>query len=467
MAAWDWIDDRTGVSKTVWPLMTHLVPRGAKWWYVFGSATLCAFIVQIVSGVALAFSYIPSSDEAFTSLKYISEVAPLGNFLRGMHYWGAGMMVLMVGIHMLQVFLSGAFKFPREATWLSGLFLFALVLGMAFTGQLLRWDQNAVWSVMLAAEAAGRIPFIGDLLARIILGGETIGGATLNRFYVVHVFIIPGLMISLIVMHLYLVLRHGIAEPPVKGKPVDPKTYRKEYEDELKKTGVPFFPDAAWRDIVFALGVILVIASAALFIGPPAIGGAPDPSVIDAQPRPDWYFLWLFAIMALMPDGLENLAIIFGPVIIGSILVLLPFLFGTGERHPARRPWAVTIVILTIISIIALWIAGAKADWSPDFKAQPLTAEIVGTTTGPVATGATLFYEKSCLRCHLIEGHGGRRGPDLTYVGDRLTKDQMIIRIMNGGHNMPSFAGILKPNELESIVAFLQSRARKVGPKNQ
>jgi len=459
--AWDWFDDRTGVSKTIWPIMTHLVPPGATWWYVFGSATLCAFAVQVVSGVVLAMSYVPSAESAYESLQYITNEAQFGSFMRGMHYWGAGTMVLMVGIHMTQVFLSGAFKFPRELTWLSGIVLLGLVLGMAFTGQLLRWDQNAIWSVILAAEAAGRAPFVGDWIAQLILGGETLGGATLSRFYVIHVFVIPGLMITMIGAHLYLVLRNGISEPPVKGKPVDPETYREEYEEEIEKHGVPFFPDSAWRDVVFALGVVLAIACAAFFIGPPTLDPPPDPSVIEAQPRPDWYFLWMFAIMALMPAGLENFAIIFGPVFVGSVLIGLPFIFGKGERHPARRPWAVGVVIVTFACIGGFWLAGVRSNWSPNFKAEPLSAEIVGVETGPVAEGAVLFHAQGCLNCHLIDGKGGRRGPNLTDVGDRLTHDAMVIRVMNGGHNMPAFASILTPDELERIVAFLQSRTLK------
>jgi ubiquinol-cytochrome c reductase cytochrome b subunit len=460
---WLWLDDRTGISKALRPIAEHPVPPGTTWWYVFGSATLIAFIIQVVTGIALSTAYVSSTASAYDSLQFITRDAHFGNFLRGLHYFGASAMILLIGIHMVRVFLMGAYKFPREMNWLTGAVLLALTLLMGFTGQLLRWDQNAVWSVFVAAEQAGRAPLIGPAVAHFIIAGKTIGAATLSRFFAFHVFFVPALIFGFLGFHLYLVLHNGISEPPVPGQVVDPKSYRAEYHALLNRVGRPFWPDAAWRDVVFGVAVIAVIALLALTIGPPALDKPPDPTIIQAYPRPDWYLLWYFAVLALLPPALENYVIVVGPLLVGLMLFLLPFLSNRGERSPVRRPWAVGTVLIVVVMIGTLWIAGERAAWSPDFSAQPLPAQIVGAASGPVAEGARLFYAKGCEYCHDVGGHGGHRGPNLTDVADRLTPEQVTIRILNGATNMPAFAGILKPEELNALVAFLQSRKAHYG----
>jgi ubiquinol-cytochrome c reductase cytochrome b subunit len=460
--ALNWLDDRTGLPQTIGRTARHLVPPDARWWYVFGSATLCAFMIQVFSGVALVFAYIPSANDAYSTLHFITNDAPFGNFLRGLHYYGASAMVLMVGLHMAQVFLFGSYKFPRELNWATGVLLLGFTLIMGFTGQLLRWDQNAVWSTVVAAEQIGRVPVIGRWLAHTLMGGDTIGGATLTRFFVVHVFIMPAFIFAFVGLHLWLVLRHGVAEPPIAGQPVDPQTYRRQYKQLLKKHGRPFWPDVAWRDVVFCVVMIAAIAALALIFGAPQLGKQPDPSIIAASPRPDWYLLWYFAILALLPHGTEKYLMVYGPLLVGLALIALPFMFNRGERSPRRRPWAVAIVLITVVMIVTLWVAGANSSWSPDFNAQPLSPSVVGATSGPVFIGAQLFQTKGCLYCHLIGADGGKRGPDLTDVAGRLSKVQMILRISNGGVNMPAYAATLTPVEMDALVAFLQTRkARK------
>ena len=191
-----WLDERFEFGDSVGAVLAHPVPRSLErpvgWGYVFGSATLAIFGMQVATGVGLAMTYVPATNAAYESLQFITQEATLGNVLRGIHYFGAGAMVVLVLIHMTQVFLFGAYKFPREANWLTGSFLLLLTLAMAFTGQLLRWDQDAFWSVVVAAEQAARAPFIGGFLATLVVAGQNVGGATLTRFYATHVFLIPA-----------------------------------------------------------------------------------------------------------------------------------------------------------------------------------------------------------------------------------------------------------------------------------
>jgi len=450
-------EDRTGLLTWLRGVLAHPVPRRTGWWYVFGSATFLAFMLQVVTGIALATAYVPSANDAYASLQFITEQALMGRFLRGLHYFGASAMVVLIGVHVARVYLMGAFKYPREVNWLTGAALLLLTLALAFTGQLLRWDQTAVWSVIVAAAQAGRVPFVGQDVARFVLAGDTVGGATLSRFFAFHVFFIPALVFLLVGLHLMLVLRNGISERPTPGDPVDKATYRAKYDALLRRDGVPFWPDAAWRDVVFGAAVVAVVALLALTIGPPELGQQPDPSILQADPRPDWYFLWYFAVLALTPSHLETVVIVLGPLVFGAILLLVP-VFNTGERSVARRPWAAIIVLLIVSTIGIFWVAGEKAPWSPDFAAKPLAASVVRDTTPAVVEGARLFYTKGCEFCHAVDGQGGKRGPDLTEVSTRMTPLEIVGRITNGGPNMPAFAQTLTPEEVQALVAFLATR---------
>lgn len=460
---WLWLDDRTGIGAAIEPVLQHKVPRTNEadgWWYALGSATLVAFIIQVMTGIALATSYVSATGDAYNSLQFITHKALFGYLLRGMHNFGASAMILLIGLHALHVFLIASYKFPREMNWLTGTFLLLLTIGMGFTGQLLRWDDTAVWSVIVGAEQAGRTPIIGQQVAHFVLAGDTVGGATLSRFFAFHVFFIPALIFGLVGLHLFLVIRNGVSEPPKRGEAVDPKTYRKKYHELLERDGVPFWPDAVWRDAIAAVIVVALVVILAVFVGPPELGNPPDPTILTAYPRPDWYLLWYFSVLALIPAQAESFVIIFGPLLAIVLMLALPFIANKGERSPFRRPWAVALVLMVLIMISTLWIAGLQAPWSPIIQQPPLTAQRAGvtTTSGEVYQGLQLFSSKGCVTCHQINGWGGYRGPNLSNVANRYTPDQLTYIILNGRGNMPSYGNNLTPAEMKSILAFLETR---------
>ncbi|MHB8630869.1 MAG: cytochrome b N-terminal domain-containing protein [Candidatus Limnocylindria bacterium] len=458
-----WIGLRFELEDSVGAVLRHPVPPALKgpvgWWYVFGSATLAMFVVQVATGVGLAMTYVPAPNSAYQSLQFISGQATLGSVLRGIHYFGAGAMVVLVLVHMTQVFLFGSYKFPREANWMSGSLLLLATLAMAFTGQLLRWDQDAFWAIVVAAEQAARAPVIGGFLASLIVAGQNVGGATLTRFYATHVFLIPAAIFGLLGVHLYLVVKRGISEPPVPGERVDPRTYLARYR-ELLRRGIPFYPDAAVRDAVVSFLAVVVVIVLAVIVGAPMLGKPPDPTIIVADPRPDWYFIGYFALLAIIPNGLESVVIIGLPALAFGFLFLLPLIRSRGERHPSRRPLAIAAVGLGVLVYSALTVAGFAASWVPvSTQGASLPPAVLAGLGAPEAAGAKLFVQKECFACHQIAGAGGRRGPALDDVGRRLSRDQIVTTILTGqAPAMPSFASALTPRELADLVAFLESR---------
>ncbi|MGH7788901.1 MAG: cytochrome b N-terminal domain-containing protein [Candidatus Binatia bacterium] len=454
-----WIDERAHLSKLFESTAGHTVPASAgSWFYVFGSGTLLCFIIQVLTGICLALVYVPSADQAWTSLIFLNYDAYLGWFLRAVHNWGSNFMIAIMTLHLIQVFLFGAFKYPRELTWVSGCVLFLCVLGMAFTGQVLRFDQDAYWGLGIGVAILARTPVIGAPATALLLGGPIIGGETLSRFFALHVFVIPGLIIALISFHLRLVLSAGINEFPEPGRTVDPATYRDDYEALLKKEGVPFVPRAIGKDLVFAGCVILGILFCAAWFGPAGPNGPPDPTLIETSPRPDFYFLPLFSAFALLPPYTETVLILVGPVIGIAILFAVPFLSNRGEKSPARRPWAVLSVILIMLVLTVLAYLGTTSPWSPVMNAwsgAPTPIEFVKQRTPLELQGAVVLQVKQCRNCHALGGEGGERGPALDAVATRLTRDQLIRQVLQGGGNMPAYGNNLKPAEVTALVAFM------------
>jgi ubiquinol-cytochrome c reductase cytochrome b subunit len=457
----NWFDERLQLAAPIRETMEHPIPRDtASWAYVFGSAAMTAFGLQLATGILLALIYVPSAGEAWNSLQILNHQISLGWFVRALHGWGSNFMMAIVLIHMVQVFLFGAYKYPRELTWTLGIFLLLMTLGMAFTGQVLRFDQDAYWGLGIGASIVSRVPIVGPALVSLMMGGPIIGGATLSRFFALHVFVIPGLLILFVALHVLLVLKLGINEWPMPGRLVRRSDYLQKYHSLTHTDGVPFMPYGIWKDAVFSGVILLAIAACAFYFGPFGPSGQPDPRIIQTAPRPDFFFLWLYALLSLLPPALETPVLLIGPVIALIALLALPFVAGEGEKSWKRRPIAVVSILLTAVVLGTFTNLASHAPWSPVMDASTAAAIPSGflAKRAPVEIqGALVFQSKQCHNCHSLGDIGGKRGPALDAVAVRLTPDQLVRQVLQGGGNMPAYGKNLNPAETTALVAFLET----------
>jgi ubiquinol-cytochrome c reductase cytochrome b subunit len=457
----EWFDQRLQLGRPLREVMEHPVPRQtASWWYVFGSAALTIFLFQIATGILLALVYVPSGAEAWNSLQALNQQIAFGWFIRALHGWGSNFMLAVVLIHMVQVFLFGAYKFPRELTWIVGVFLLLMTLGMAFTGQILRFDQDAYWGLGIGASIASRVPVLGPALVKLMLGGPIIAGPTLSRFFALHVFVIPGLLIAFVGLHVLMVLKLGVNEWPMPGRIVRRATYVREYHELTEKDGVPFVPYAIWKDIFFSGFILLSIAACALLLGPFGPSGQPDPTIIQTAPRPDAFFLWIYTLLSYLPPAAETPIMLVGPVIGILVLLALPFVAGEGEKSWKRRPIAVLTILLIAVALGTMTQLGEHTPWSPVMDAwssEPIPTEYLKGRTSLEHQGALVFQAKQCHNCHSLAGEGGKRGPALDSVALRLTQDQLIRQVIQGGGNMPAYGKNLSAAETTALVRFLET----------
>lgn len=208
-----WLDERLGLRTIYRTVFDRKVPK-VNWWYTLGSATLFLFFLQVVTGIFLTVYYVPSPDHAYASIQYITNEVAFGWLIRGIHHWGASLMVVFAFAHMLRTFFMAAYKFPREITWITGVFLLLATLGMGFSGYLLPWNQRAYWATTVGTEIAGTAPVVGDFIVRVLRGGPELSALTLARFFAAHIWFLPVVISLLIGVHLYLVIRIGISSVP-------------------------------------------------------------------------------------------------------------------------------------------------------------------------------------------------------------------------------------------------------------
>jgi ubiquinol-cytochrome c reductase cytochrome b subunit len=466
--AYNWVERRLGLIQPLSHAAAHPTPaNNASWWYVFGSAATVILLLQVVTGILLALVYSPSANEAWTSLGVLNHNIPLGWYLRALHGWGSDFMLAIVLIHMAQVFLFGAYKFPRELTWIVGVLLLLLTLGMAFTGQVMRFDQDAYWGLGIGASIVSRVPFIGAPLVHLLLGAPIIGGATVSRFFTLHVFVIPGLLLAFAFVHIFMVLKHGVSDWPMPGRLVSKATYEREYHELTLKTGIPFVPDAAWKDAIFAASIVFAIMACAFFFGPFGPTGVPDPTIIQTVPKPDVAFLWIYSLLAFLPPALETPVLLVAPVLAIAAMLLLPLFAGEGERHWSRRPVAVLMVSVIALTLGIFTGYGNYTPWSPimaAWTADPIPPQYLYNRTPLERQGALVLQDKQCRNCHALSGAGGQRGPALDSIASRMTEDQIIRQVLQGGGNMPAYGNALNPSETKALMRFLMTLNGNLAP---
>ena len=466
-----WLNERTGVRSLMHASLDEPIPGGARLAYIFGSGLIFIFISQVITGLCLALYYVPSVESAHTSVAYITKQVAAGEFLRSLHYYGSSAMIIVLLLHFLQTFIYGSFKGRRELLWISGAFLSLLVLGMGFTGYLLPWDQSAYFATAVGTNIVGEVPFIGQWLTDMLRGGDTLGTLTLSRFYVAHVFLIPGLIFLFIGTHVALFRKAGAAGP-MNEDPIHPKLPPES-----------FYPRQVIMDMGFALLLMVGLGILAYF-HPVQLGPIANPSDTKFVPRPEWYYLPMFEWLKFWSSRMEVFAVIFIPAILALLFFLMPFLDRKLERRPWRRPIPLLAVSIVLVGIIFLGFKShmddirdhnvaeqlafqekqavdyTKAPFVPSMESESGEPIASGPVNPQVAKGRAIFLAKGCSGCHGQAGTGTALAPSLVGITAKFALPQITELIhhpnakMLAGH-MPAFP--LSTPDMASLFSYLGS----------
>src|ERR1700734_243590 len=429
-----WLDRRTGVYSLLREALDEPIPGGARWAYIFGSGLLYLFVSQVVTGIFLALYYVPSSDHAHTTVSYISKVVSSGLFLRSIHAYGATAIVIVLFLHISQTLLYGSYKGRRELLWLSGCFLLALMLGMAFTGYLLPWDQRAYFASAVGTNIISEVPLVGSSLQRLLRGSSQMGTLTLSRFYVLHVFMLPGLLIAFIATHVFL-FRKASPAGPSNEDPFHPKLPAQK-----------FYPRQLVMDMVASLLIVLALALVAYFVpirlGPQAVPW--DPSYI---PPPEWYYLPMFQWLKVVGGRWSLLGGIVLPGLLALLFAAIPFF----DRGRERRPWRRPVVVAGFTVFVACYAGLGALSYHDDASDANVAAQLArqrnaeirymrqsfkpeAASSAPpappsadplIAKGATIFAAGPCSDCHGIRGEGSDKAPALIGIGQKYSADRL------------------------------------------
>ncbi len=407
----DWLEDRTGIPSAIRHFMNEEIPASAGWHQVLGSVAAFGFLVQVLTGILLALNYAPTPGDAYDSLRYIVTEVTRGRLVRGLHHWGASLMIVTVVLHMLQVFLWGAYKKPREATWIAGVLLLLLTLAFGLSGYLLPWDNRAYWGTVVTTRISALAPGAGPLVLKLLgSDGASIGVVTFARFYAAHVLILPPLTLLLIALHVYLVRRHGVA--PVPSDENQPK--KKFYPGQVAKDTVAIF---LWFALLMGMAILARVP----------LGHVADPTDLSYVPRPEWYFLFLFQFLKFFDGPMEVLGAVVIPTLAIFALVLVPFIDRGKMTAVTKRIGAMGVVAFAAFAWAGLT-ARAVAT-TPEVREMDLAMiqpwqEISAGNLASIG----FFRQANCAGCHTISLTGGvnSAGPDLTAAPSERTPEWLL-----------------------------------------
>jgi ubiquinol-cytochrome c reductase cytochrome b subunit len=413
---WNWIEDRTGLPSTIGHFLDEDIPASSGWHQVFGSVAAFLLLLQIFTGVLLALNYAPTPGEAYQSLRYILLEVAGGQTIRGLHHYGASLMIIIVVLHMVQVFLWGAYKKPREATWIIGVFLLLLTLGFGLTGYLLPWDNRAYWGTVVTTQIAGTAPVVGELAKDLMGATDTVGAVTFSRFYIVHVLVLPLFTLGLVGLHVYLVRRHGVA-PQVGDESSPPKK---------------FYPGQVWKDSLAIFAAFALLYCLATFARVPLERMA-DPTDLSYIPRPEWYFLFLFQLLKYFEGPLEVIGTVVLPGLATLALLAAPFLDREKVVPLAKRSVALAVAALAVIGWGGLTWMAAQSTPKPQTK---LTVDYAEPTpwlslSADEVASVGYFRDANCAKCHnassrpLVRGAAKERDELVEHFRKQAKVDQL------------------------------------------
>lgn len=452
----DWVESRTGLVSGIGEWFHEEIPASSGWHQVLGSIAVFGFLIQFFTGILLALNYAPTAGEAYYSLKYIVMELTGGRLIRQLHHWGASIMIVVVVLHMVQVFLWGAYKKPREATWIVGVILLLLTLGYGLTGYLLPWDNRAYWGTVVATQIAGSAPVLGKYVQKLLgAEGGVVGAVTFARFYAIHVLLLPPATLALIALHVVLVRKHGVA--PQLGDETVPK----------KK----FYPGQVFKDTLAIFITFVILFTMAVAVRVP-LGQMANPTDTSYVPRPDWYFLFLFQLLKVFEGPLEVLGTVILPTLAIIGLLLVPFIDRGMITKVRRRTLALGVVFLSAIGWGVLTYAAAASTpvtASSMFDAtlvepwQNMTAKELAAAPANAAPqfaidAAKLYGRLGCPACHVVNGQGGKAGPELN--GVQFHRDRAWLeghfndpQKYSPGTSMPPYK--LPPPQMDVMVKWL------------